>query len=129
MSKTNQNIITIVGAIGFSLLFVWPITKLYISVFGTGSGGSVLDVTTGGGSLLWNGFLYAFPIFFTLIEFFFKKPFLERRPYLYIVGFFVFLSFVDEKFLLAMVAVLILGILPGTIFNWLKDKKVKTSKQ
>lgn len=122
MSKIKQNLVKIGGAFILSLLFVQPITKIYVAVFGTGSVGSVLDVTMGGDSLLWNGFLYAFPFFLTLLEFFFKKPLSQRRPYLYIIGFFIFVSLVDSVFLLATVVVIILGALPGTLFNWWKSK-------
>lgn len=121
MSKTKQNLITIGGALFLFIIFSVPLTKLDLIIFRSGSGGGFGDI--GPEIPNWvDAFSYAFPFFLSLLEFFFKKPLSQRRPYLYIIGFFIFVSLVDSVFLLATVAVIILGALPGTLFNWWKSK-------
>lgn len=128
MKKFNQNLIKVEVALLLAIIFIRPFTDLYVLIFGHGIGGGIFSI--GPEIPQWvDGFSYSFPFFLTLIEFFSKRSFLDRRPYLYIVGFFVFLSFVDEKFLLAMAVLLILGVIPGTLYHWIKDKKVTPSKQ
>lgn len=123
MTKLKQSLVTIVGVMVLSFIFVWPMTNLYQIIFGKGGAGGGLYVI-GPDIPEWiDGFLFAFPFFLTLLEFFFKKPILERRPYLYIIGFFVLISFVDEKFLLATIAVVLLGALPGSVYRWVRDRK------
>jgi len=128
MNKFNQNLIAIEGAVVLSLLFVKPTILFITAIFGP------IDETISIGDIgtripPWvDAFFFAFPFFLTLIEFFFKKSFFERRPYLYIAGFFVLLSFFDNKLLLVTIAMIIISISPGTLYHWIKDKKTNPSR-
>ena len=122
MTKLKHSLVTIGGAVAVSFVFIQPITELYVKVFGRGSTGSVFDVRLQSTASL-DALLYAFPFFLTLIEFFFKKPIIQRRPYLYVIGFFVLFGLLDPIFLLSIIAVLLIGAAPGSLYHWIKGRK------
>lgn len=129
MSKTNQNFITIGGAVLLSFIVLEPFTDLFVKVVKPINTGGIFSDIGPDMSYGFGAFFYAFLFFLSFLEFFFKKPILERKPYLYIIGAFLFFGFLNTKSLLLMLIVLILGALPGTIFNWIKDKRVKKGRQ
>lgn len=126
MSKLKQNLVTIIGAIVLSFVSIQPITRMYVKMFGPGAGGSSWGIGPDIPMEL-EGFSFAFPFFLTLLEFFFKKPLLERRPYLYIIGFFILISLIDEMFLLATLAVIIIGAIPGSLYHLIKSRSAVAS--
>lgn len=129
MTKIRQSLITIVGAMALSLILLQPITVFFIEILKPISSSSIFGGIEPNFSYGFAAFLYAFIFFLTILEFFFPKQILERRPYVYFIGFFLFMGLSNAKSLLVMVVLIIMGALPGILFNLLKSKnKNKVAK-
>lgn len=123
MTTLKQNLITIGGALVVFIIFNISLTSLADFLFGpfySGSGFGDIGPDIPG----WvDVFLYTFPFLFTIIEFFFKKPFRKRIPYLIIIAIFILLGIADVIYSLQVLAIAVVAALPGSLYHWIKSRK------
>lgn len=124
MTLLKQNLITIGGALLASIVFIQPITNLYIQMFGSSGGGSVLSVIDSEIFDYIIMFFFVFPFFLTLIEFSFKKPFRKRVPYLIIIALLILLGIADVVYSLQVIGIAFIAALPGSLYYWIRDGRM-----